>query len=272
MQKNITICADDYGMSQDINNAVKTLLKKKTINATSCMANMPYFTDGLVSLKELKNILSKSIQVGLHLNLTEGKPLSNYSDTGTNGKFHKLSNLLIKSHLKRLNYQDVYLELKAQLSVFIENWGGLPDFLDGHQHIHHFPIIRKAVITLYKEFDLYQNNTYIRSVRNIKRSDIKSQIIYCSGAKKFEFMLKNENIIYNSSFSGIYSLDSDNTNFRDIMLKAYVSIKSNGIIMCHPSKILNEKDPIGNARVKEYLYFNSEKAIQDQLNNQITLL
>ena len=202
MQKNITICADDYGMSQDINNAVKTLLKKKTINATSCMANMAYFVDGLASLKELKNISSKSIQVGLHLNLTEGKPLSNYPDTEANGEFHKLSNLLIKSHFKRLNYQDVYLELKAQLSLFIENWGGLPDFLDGHQHIHHFPVIRKAVITLYKEFDLYQNNTYIRSVRNIKRSDFKSQIIYHSGAKSLSLCLKMKTLFITLVFQG----------------------------------------------------------------------
>ena len=267
MQKNITICADDYGMSLDINRAITALLEKGTINATSCMVNMPYFISGVALLKKH----STNAKIGLHLNLTEGKPLSGYPDTNNNGKFHSLSNILIKSHLRKLNYNSIYNELKAQLSAFITSWGVLPDFLDGHQHIHHFPTIRKAIIALYKEFNLKENDTYIRSVRNIKRPNFKSQVIYFSGAKKFESMLQKARIKYNSNFSGIYSLDNNDVVFRGIILKSYAEIKDGGLIMCHPCTNLNKKDPIGESRLKEYLYFNSDQARKDQLDNNIYL-
>ncbi|WP_411861324.1 ChbG/HpnK family deacetylase, partial [Francisella tularensis] len=26
--------------------------------------------------------------------------------------------------------------MKAQINNFIEDWGALPDFIDGHQHVH----------------------------------------------------------------------------------------------------------------------------------------
>ncbi|MDE5039758.1 ChbG/HpnK family deacetylase, partial [Francisella tularensis subsp. holarctica] len=77
-----------------------------------------------------------------------------------------------------------------------------PDFIDGHQHVHHFPIIRTAVINLYKDFNMYTKQTYIRSTDKMDKSDFKSLIIYRSGAKKFSNMLIKNNIKHNSSFAG----------------------------------------------------------------------
>ncbi|MDE4970106.1 hypothetical protein NAI63_13335, partial [Francisella tularensis subsp. holarctica] len=76
--------------------------------------------------------------------------------------------------------------------------------------------------------------------------------------KKFYNMLIKNNIKHNSSFAGFYSLESDNQDFRKVILEAYDKIKDGGIIMCHPSEDIDIKDPISQSRIKEFAYFNSK--------------
>ncbi|MFV9984389.1 MAG: ChbG/HpnK family deacetylase [Francisella endosymbiont of Hyalomma asiaticum] len=268
MVKKIIICADDFGMSDNINSAIINLLEKKIINATSCMPNMSAFKPGIAQLKKIYDDFS---HVGIHLNLTDGSAFINPKSITSNRKFLSLSKLLVKSKLRAISYADVYNELKAQINNFIEHWGELPDFIDGHQHVHHFPVIRKAVINLYKDFNMYTKQTYIRSTYKIDKSDFKSLIIYRSGAKKFYNMLIKNNIKHNSSFSGVYSLESNNQDFRKVILEAYVEIKDGGIIMCHPAVDIDIKDPISQSRVKEFAYFNSYQALKDQKDHNIIL-
>ncbi|MDE4978027.1 ChbG/HpnK family deacetylase, partial [Francisella tularensis subsp. holarctica] len=99
--------------------------------------NMPAFKLGIAQLKIIYNDCS---HVGIHLNLTEGNAFTNPKSITRNGKFLSLSKLLVKSKLRAINYDDDYNELKAQINNFIEDWGALQDFIDGHQHVHHFQI------------------------------------------------------------------------------------------------------------------------------------
>jgi predicted glycoside hydrolase/deacetylase ChbG (UPF0249 family) len=269
MSKKIIICADDFGMSDNINKGIISLLEKKIINATSCMTNMPAFVQGI---KNLNKTYNESIYVGIHLNLTEGMPFTQAKSLRKDNRFLSLSKLLIKSEFRLINYDDVYSELKEQVNKFVNEWGDLPDFIDGHQHIHHFPIIRNAVVNLYKEFNMYEKQTYIRSTCSINKSDFKSKIIYYSGAKKFNDLLIKNNIKHNTSFAGIYSLGSDKENFREIMLNAYQEIKDGGLIMCHPSIDVDVKDSISQSRVEEFNYFESQQALLDQIDNKIKLV
>ncbi|WP_150467029.1 ChbG/HpnK family deacetylase [Francisella sp. SYW-9] len=268
MFKKIIICADDFGLSDNVNEGIIKLLEKKVINATSCMSNMPALKHGMPNLK---NIYNSFIDVGIHLNLTEGTPLTNAKSISKNKEFLPLSKLLAKSKLRAISYTDVYNELKAQIDNFISLWGDLPDFIDGHQHVHHFPIVRKAVIDLYKNFDMFKQQTYIRSTFNMDKSNFKSLIIYRSGAKKFNKLLVDNNIKHNSSFSGIYALENNNEDFRKVILKAYSEIKDGGLIMCHPALDIDEGDPISKSRVNEFKYFKSEQALNDQKDNNIVL-
>lgn len=268
MAKKVIICADDFGMSENINSAVINLLKKRIINATSCMPNMPAFKSGVTQLRKIYNDFS---HVGIHLNLTEGTAFTKAASITSNDNFLSVSKLLIKSKLRAISYEDVYNELKAQINNFVERWGELPDFIDGHQHVHHFPVIRKAVINLYKDFNMYSKQTYIRSTYKMDKSDFKSLIIYRSGAKKFYNMLVENNIKHNSTFAGVYSLEDKTEDFRKVILKAYAEIKDGGIIMCHPAVAIDIKDPISQSRVKEFAYFNSNQALNDQKAQGIVL-
>ncbi|AJI45038.1 hypothetical protein [Francisella tularensis] len=41
--------------------------------------------------------------------------------------------------------------------------------------------------------------------------------------------------------------------------------------MCHPAADIDIKDPISQSRIKEFAYFNSKQALQDQKDHNIVL-
>ena len=67
------ICADDFGISQSVSDGILELLSKKRLSAVSCMLNY----DGNI-INQIDSLLSfkSNCDIGLHLNLTSGKPLS----------------------------------------------------------------------------------------------------------------------------------------------------------------------------------------------------
>lgn len=64
---------------------------------------------------------------------------------------------------------------------------------------------------------MYNKQTYIRSTYNMSKPDFKSKVIYYSGAKKLNKMLVAENIKYNTSFAGVYSLESNAEDFQKVI-------------------------------------------------------
>jgi len=150
--KRIIICADDYGQNPTISQAIVGLLQNNRISATSCLVTSPLWAEAALALKPLKN----NADIGLHFNLTEGNPRSTSLTS-----FWPLKQLIIKSQLRQLDKAAIAAELHAQLDVFLKELGTYPDFIDGHQHIHQFPIIRDALLDVYEE-RLRQHNIYLR--------------------------------------------------------------------------------------------------------------
>ncbi|MDA7742155.1 ChbG/HpnK family deacetylase [Francisellaceae bacterium] len=267
--KKITICADDFGQNPAVTAGVLQLLKCGKINATSCLVNSKYWEASAV---ELKQIYNDKMQVGLHLNLTEGKPLTDTKCLKRDGAFMGLNPLLIKAFTCRLKSQQIYQELKAQLQKFISVWGQNPDFIDGHQHIHHLPVVRKVLMQLYKEFGLATSQTWVRSVSNMAGvSGLKPKIIVGTGAKKLEKLLKQNDIPHNTTFSGAYDFNPEN-DFAETFGKALAAITDRGLIMCHPGEASDRyPDSLSHSRPKELAYFMSNK-FSEQMKEAASIL
>ncbi len=91
-----------------------------------------------------RNAKHRKLPTGLHLNLTEGEPLSPAKSISTlveaHGGFfdrHTLRRLLDEG---RVDLQHVEREVRAQIEWFLEHHGG-PTHLDGHHHIHIHPVV-----------------------------------------------------------------------------------------------------------------------------------
>lgn len=254
--KRITLCSDDYSITSGVSDAICSLASKGVIQAISCMVTMPLWRAHAV---ELKTYGSNS-DIGLHLNFTEGKGLSQYFDKG----FPSLQSMLIKSHLGLLVYKQLIAEIKAQMQAFITVTGRQPDFIDGHQHVHHLPQIRDVLVAAMQNAEL-PKSTWVRSVSPmiVSNSSLKSWVIEKSGARPLRRLLHQAGFRTNNGFAGIYSL-STKESFRPLMRTWLKVLPDGGLIMCHPS-VKNRHTQVDHAQARycEYDYLMSDEFQQD---------
>ena len=132
----LIVNADDFGYSEAVNGAILHGFESSLVTSTSIMANMPGFDDA-VGLAGGHDILVQ--KVGLHLNLTEGFPLSRTlracpAFCGEDGRlvYHHDRPLF---RLSRKERAAVYDELRLQLERVLAA-GIRPTHLDSHHHVH----------------------------------------------------------------------------------------------------------------------------------------
>lgn len=257
--KRLILCADDYGQNKAISQAIIDLLSKNRLTAVSCLTT----TADWPSHAKWLNSYKKQADIGLHFNLTFEKPYS-------------LPELLVRSCTRTLSRDMVDQSLNAQLNSFIESMGQLPDFIDGHQHIHQFPVIRDVLLDVYEKRGLkcYLRCTYDdRLFQQMTSNDyLKKVIIQFGLARVFKKQLIQKRIPHPSSFSGIY--DFKNVHYRDLFRNFLTQIDDMGLIMCHPG-LLNpsdEQDEIASARFRELSYFESDEFLEDCKKQNISLM
>ncbi|MBE9491978.1 MAG: ChbG/HpnK family deacetylase [Bacteroidetes bacterium] len=162
MSKLLIINADDFGLDDHAVDGILELAERNYITSTSILANMVSAGD-LNKLKKMGHI-SK----GLHINLTEGKPLSNKSQVDTmidnEGKFLPINKLLIKFILGRVNIEQIERELLNQMDL-LKNNGLEISHADSHKHIHQFPFIGPVILRYLKKHG-------IKKIRNCRVTDI----------------------------------------------------------------------------------------------------
>ncbi|WP_158301621.1 carbohydrate deacetylase [Paenibacillus mesophilus] len=126
MSKYVIVNADDFGLSKHINEAILEAHRNGIVTSTTLMANMPGFNHAVLSAKR-----NRSLGVGLHANLSYGKPLSPAASVpslvGADGFFSD----------KRDGWrvQDIERELYRQFDMLVSA-GLQPTHLDSHHHIH----------------------------------------------------------------------------------------------------------------------------------------
>ena len=262
--KRITLCADDFGMHPDISNAIAHLIQQKRVQATSCLVTSDYWGESAHLISDIR----QSADIGLHLNFTEGKGLSQAFRDG----LPSLGKMLIKSHLRQLNHQHLAEEIQSQFEAFATATGHLPDFVDGHQHVHHLPQVREALFQVLANYSLPER-FWVRSVDPmlITASTIKSHVIVHSGARSLRKQLQGKSLFHNKAFAGVYSL-APKQPFARYIRQWFCSLPDISLIMCHPAKatsIINVDH--AEARLQEYHYLLGNDFTSDCANNKVKL-
>ena len=201
MKKRIVLCADDYGQAPAISQGIIALIKAKRLSATSCMVTSLDWAEQASWLAPFQ----AQIDIGLHFNLTEGTALSQGYIAAHGNSFYPLPRLLCQAFLRRLDKAAIAAECHAQIDQFAKTLGFLPHFIDGHQHVHQFPVIREAFMQVYAE-RLSKQNTYVRWVQETASvNPLKKMIIDATGTRALKRLLEQHQIPHNHSFAGIYS-------------------------------------------------------------------
>lgn len=190
----IIINVDDLGLSSAVNQAVIHLAERGRIGASS------YMVGGQVSTDDIRKLAELNVDIGLHLDLTG---IFSSSLQGS------LKSIIAASYLGRLKPDQVTDVIKQQLDAFEDTFDRAPVFIDGHQHVHQFPIIRDCLI--HEISTRYQDKDSLSSisarVTTPLVNDLKSWIIYELGGKAWQKICHTNNIITNNKFGGIYGFD-----------------------------------------------------------------
>lgn len=145
----LIINADDLGLSKSITDGIILGITEGYITSASIMANMPF------SEYAVKKVVEYKINcIGLHINLTVGKPIiQNRNLVDDNGFFNYNRNQIENS---KLTYEDAYNEIMAQIDIISKYSDGKLkiDHLDTHHHLMDNPNIKQAIIDISQKFNL----------------------------------------------------------------------------------------------------------------------
>ncbi|MGU9946100.1 ChbG/HpnK family deacetylase [Lactobacillus delbrueckii subsp. bulgaricus] len=130
--RRILLRADDLGYSRAVNYGILDSVEYGLVNNVGIMTNMESTAEAVDWLKD------KEIDLGVHINLTNGRPLSTSSEVpnlvNENGEFHRSSvyrENMVKG-IDLLQTEQAITEIEQQYLQFVKLTGRQPDYFEGH--------------------------------------------------------------------------------------------------------------------------------------------
>ncbi|HKN11178.1 MAG TPA: ChbG/HpnK family deacetylase, partial [Pseudomonadota bacterium] len=147
--RRIWLCADDYGISPAVDMAIRDLVVRGRLNATSVLVAAPSCHRSEAVALDALNSAAPRVAIGLHVALTAPfRPLSRRFTPLKAGAFMPLAATVRHALFRRFHDAALAAEIAGQVQCFIELFDRAPDFIDGHQHVHLLPQIRDAVLSV----------------------------------------------------------------------------------------------------------------------------
>ena len=272
--KRIIVTADDFGMCKFVDDAIIELISCGTLSSTNVLVNFKE-EESAKKLKEFSNI-----SIGIHWNLTLGKPVSKPEDVQSlvdkDGNFYssiELKNRLLK---RKLLKKDIERELKAQFDCFCERYKKLPIYWNTHENISHNKFIFDICCNVAKEKKIKATRNFDRvyidfelvnnKIRRIREYIVRT-ILHCR-YKKIEafFKMPNGRIVcfFNNSKTDI------ERNKKAILEYKYDNIE----MVIHPATNIDYDlfGNIGKDRIEEYNVYRSKEMYDFLHNNKIKII
>jgi predicted glycoside hydrolase/deacetylase ChbG (UPF0249 family) len=134
----VIINSDDFGINVKTNKAIIDAFSQGLISSTTALVNFDEGLNDAVKCVENGKIDPKAI--GIHLNLTQGIPITkNIRENSLfcrNGSFNRIRHSTSIFKLDSYSKECVHEELEAQIIRFKSKFGFYPSHIDSHHHIH----------------------------------------------------------------------------------------------------------------------------------------
>jgi predicted glycoside hydrolase/deacetylase ChbG (UPF0249 family) len=273
--RRIWLCADDYGLSPGVNRAIRDLIERGRLNATSVMVVGPSIGRDEVDALRSAAASSPRCGIGLHVTLTAPfRPLTMHFRPIDGGMFPAFAKLLRAGLFRQLDAEIIHAELMVQLAAFKEMFGRGPDFVDGHQHAQLFPQVRDAFLAAVKEA---APTAWVRQGgRNQplpRRLGTPKALFLDILSAQFRARAARADIAFNPGFAGAYDF-SRQPDYGTLMRQFLDGLPEGGLIMCHPGFVdetLVSLDPLTEQREREYAFLAGEHFPPLLAANKVTL-
>ena len=249
--KTLIVNADEFGFTHHINKAIIEAHVDGIVTSTTMMVNMYAFEDAIILARR-----HSKLGVGLHFNLTYGRPASEKSAslTNTEGNFFSRFQLIKRLILGKARLSEVENEFEAQLAKF-KNSGLQPSHFDSHQNIHLlpwiFPIflrlaIREQVpirLALDNKIALFEPQVPLLHYPFVLlQTRLWKRLIRVSISRMYQILLSSNNVKTTDHFLSIDMLYGRDNNKSPDILNKYISLlrmvqNGSNEIMCHPGYV-----------------------------------
>lgn len=248
------LCADDYGLTAGVSAGIEELAAAGRLSAVSALVTLPHWPE----LARRLDGLRRDVAIGLHLNLTLGAPLGPMPHLAPSGQFPTVGNLLKAALLGRIDEAEVAREIERQLDRFEQTLGHAPDMIDGHQHVHAFPHIRRALLRSLS----HRYRTTKPMIRDPADSlvaiatrgvAVPKALMITATAAGFGRRARGLGFRTNRGFSGVSHFDERMPYKRELQ-RFFIKPGPDHLIMCHPGypdEELARIDPVVNRRKDE---------------------
>lgn len=271
----LIINADDFGLTKDTNSAILDLIRLGTISSTTVMVNMPFAF-------EIKQLLpSNSTGIGLHFNLTQGKPVADKkkieSLVDDNGNFYSINKL--KERIKRnlVNRNHVLIELELQYNWLLNRVGNRLTHIDSHQDINKIGLITSVLKEFSNKIETktglrwYNKSYLIQPNKSLKLVEPSFRTLLYFGVNRVlaeSYFRIKKNGLRSYFYMTDAMLYAKSNNMRDL-LRALSSVNLTQLpdvcleIMCHPAKSIEglSDTRMLKSRVEEYEILKSDEFI-----------
>jgi predicted glycoside hydrolase/deacetylase ChbG (UPF0249 family) len=268
------LIADDYALTEGVSRAIIELLAAHRLSGTGAMTNQPGWPEAARAL----HLYRGQAELGLHLTLTLGRPLGAMPGIAPDGLLPDFKSFLKAALLGQLSKPEIMAEILCQIAEFERQMGFLPDFIDGHQHVHVLPTVRSA---LFEAVERHRAGwrPWLRLPADhfgailARGVSVGKSLVIAALAQGFENAAKKKGFRLNDTFSGVSDFDPDSAF--GAAFRRYVMVSGQRhLVMCHPGHsdaALAKLDPVTVARDREFDFLSSSdfSALLTEMNMQI---
>lgn len=158
-ERRLIVNADDFGMSTQATDAIVDCHLRGILTSTTVMANMPAVAEACEKARSLERL-----GVGVHLTLTQGRPLLPPGEVpdlvGTDGAFLPVEVQATRFWFRRGLADQVERELAAQMERVLA-LGVAVTHCDSHHNVHKAPVVRAAMVRAMRRFGIERARTHV---------------------------------------------------------------------------------------------------------------
>ena len=240
--KKLIVAADDFAQNDAVDAGIVELIAAGRITAASCLTASSRWPQ---AARRLERDVRAKADIGVHIDLTEFvRPAGGHVG------------LLFACYAGTLERRKLRALIDAQLQSFEDALATVPDYVDGHRHIHQLPRVRDELLAALIE----RYGARLPWVRVSRAAGLgaglKARIVSQLGGRDMAARCHAYGLACNERLLGFYDFSVGDHRAR---LRTWLGQARDGdVLMCHPALRAEADDPIGPGRHQEFAAMRSD--------------